>query len=165
MGKVLTAVCISLMLLSMALTGCNNGCTELRSAIPRADFYSSSTHTQIALDSMMIIGVGAPGDSAIYNLATRSSTVYLPMPALQNSVQWRFVYTQAALVEVGLADTLTLQFERTPWFAGDECGAMYKYKITNLECTNYIIDSVALLDRVVTNVEKINMEIYFRTGS
>lgn len=164
MGKFLTILTLSCLALCVSLTGCNSGgCTELRSAVPRADFYSSSTARPITVDSLSIVGIGAPGDSVLYGPAEKLSSVYLPMPADMNSVQWRIGYMQENLAQYNLADTVSMKFERMPWFAGEECGAMFKYKITELRYTQNLIDSVIIADSTVVNIDQANLNIYFRT--
>lgn len=165
MGKVLKGTLIPGLLTALLNVSCNNGeCTELRSAVPRADFYSMSTKTQVTVDSLEITGIGAMGDSILYGPSSRVSTVYLPMPALEDKVRWRIAYMQKALAEYGVADTITMEYTRTPWFAGEECGAMYKYTITKMAYTRNVVDSVALVDSVVVNVDKANLAVYFRTS-
>lgn len=165
MGKILIAAACCLIACACVLTGCNSGgCTELRSSVPRADFYNSSTNSAITVDSLQITGVGVPGDSILYGPSTRNKTVYLPMPAEVNSVQWRIAYMQTELARRGIADTVSIDFDRTPWFAGEECGAMFKYRITRLATTTNVIDSVVLVDSVVVNVDAVTFKIYFRTG-
>lgn len=164
MGKVLISIIALTIGLSVLLTGCNSGgCTELRSAVPRADFYSSSTLNAISVDSLQITGIGAPGDSVLYGPSQRLSTAYLPMPADVDRVKWRFEYMQKHLALYSISDTLSIKFDRTPWFAGEECGAMYKYRITQVDCTRNLIDSIAIVDSLVINVEQATFNIYFRT--
>lgn len=168
MGKILTYLFVGISFAAILLSGssCNTGgCTELKSAIPRADFYSSSTGRTITVDSLAIIGIGAPGDSTLYSPSSHNSMVYLPMPPEASTVSWRFAYMPVELAKYDVADTITLDFDRYPWFAGVECGAMYKYRITNLRYTRYVIDSIAIPDSTVINVEKANLNIYFRTES
>ena len=157
-------MCVIATALVVALSGCNSGgCTELRSSVPRAVFYSSTTSGQISLDSLLITGIGVPGDSTLYGPSERLSSVYLPMPALVNHVGWRIAYMHKSLAEFDVADTITLDFDRTPWFAGEECGAMYKYKITRLDYTCNLIDSVVLVDSMVVNIDNATLNVYFRT--
>ena len=165
MGKILTILCCALSALSAVLSGCNTaGCTELRSSVPCANFYSSTTGKAITVDSLQITGVGVPGDSVLYGPSQRLTQIYLPMPAAVDKVSWRLAYMQKALADYDVADTVTMQFERMPWFGGEECGAMYKYRITRLDYTDYVIDSVVLIDSLVSNVEQTTMTIYFRTN-
>lgn len=166
MGKILTLFGCLVILMSVLLSGCNTaGCTDLRSSVPRADFYASGSGGKITVDSLEITGVGVPGDSVLYGPSDRISQISLPMPPEATSVQWRIAYMQSNLVALGLADTISLDFERSPWFAGEECGAMYKYRITRLRYTTNIIDSVALTDSTVINIDTQNLAIYFRTSN
>ena len=41
---------------------------------------------------------------------------------------------------------------------------MYVYDITRLDVTDHLIDSVALLDRHITNVDIESLKIFFRTA-
>lgn len=164
MGKILTYLVIFCLTMAM-LSACNTGgCTDLRSAVPRADFYSSDNNRPITVDSLSITGIGVPGDSVLYGPGTRNNSVYLPMPPVSNTVRWRFAYMQKDLAASGIADTLTIDFERTPWFAGEECGAMFKYRITSVQCTANVIDSVTVVDSVVVNVDNPSLNIYFHTA-
>lgn len=164
MGKILVIAATVVLTLGAVLTGCNSGgCTELRSSVPKATFYSSTTGTAISIDSLRITGVGVPGDSVLYGPKERLTTILLPMPALTDTVQWEIAYMQSALAVYGIADTLTLRYDRTPWFAGEECGAMYKYDITGVDCTTYLIDSVVVVNPHVANIDANTLNIYFRT--
>lgn len=165
MGKILTLCAVVAVACTALLTGCNNtGCVDMRSAVPKADFYSFTTGNKLTVDSIMITGIGAPGDSVLYGPGERLSSVFLPMPPTRNTVQWRFAYCSEELAALELADTLTMAFDRSEWFAGEECGAMYNYRITAVTCTRHLIDSVALIDSVVTNMDRPTLNIYFRTA-
>lgn len=62
-----------------------------------------------------------------------------------------------------IADTLTFKYERIPYFVSEDCGAMYRYRVVEFESTHYMIDSIALVDSVITNVNRQTIQIYFRT--
>lgn len=164
MGKFLTILTAVALFASIVLSGCNSGgCTELRSSVPKATFYSSSSGTPISVDSLRISGIGVKGDSVLYGPRERLTTILLPMPALTDTVQWQIKYMQSALAAYDVADTLTLRYQRTPWFAGVECGAMYKYDISGVDCTDYLIDSVVVVNPHVSNIDVNTLNIYFRT--
>ena len=164
MGKFLIISCITLLSVSGLLISCNtSGCTEMRTSVPRADFYSAETEQKIIIDSLEIVGIGAPNDSILYKSGERLSSIYLPMPALIDKVEWRIGYMQKNLREFDIADTIKMKYKRYPWFAGEECGAMYKYKITELSYTQNLIDSIGLVDSLVINVDEPTLNIYFRT--
>lgn len=165
MGKILSIFAVIALALTGLLTGCNNaGCVDMRSSTPRADFYSDSSMRAITIDSIEVTGIGAPGDSLLYTEGQRLSKIYLPMPADANAVSWRIAYREALLAERGIADTLSYAFERYPWFAGEECGAMFRYRITSMNYTTHIIDSVAIVDSLVVNIDRPTFNIYFRTN-
>lgn len=165
MGKLLTiASIVTVVGLTLLSTGCNtSGCVEMRSSVPRADFYSYPDMQPLRVDSLQITGVGVPGDSILYGLGEQLSSIYLPVPPAVNKVSWRIAYMQKELAEFDLADTITLTYNRQPWFAGPDCGAMYKYLITDIGYTTHIIESVAIVDSLVVNIDRTTLNIYFRT--
>lgn len=166
MGKILSILFLSAVtLLAPTLQSCDtSGCTELRSATPRADFYSSATGEAIMLDSVSVVGVGVRGDSAIVSSGTRVSQTYLPMPPKADTVSWHFGYHWAALADYGITDTVTIEYTRQPWFAGQECGAMYRYLIKRIAYTENLIDSVIVADSLVTNIDRATLNIYFHVN-
>lgn len=164
MGKILTKIFVCAMVCMMAAvtSGCStSGCTELQSATPRADFYSALTHKQVSIDSLSIVGIGAPGDSAIVTPDRSVSSVYLPMRPGADTTSWRIAYARKAYAAADIADTITIAYKRQPWFAGEECGAMYRYHINSVAYTRNLIDSVSIPDSLVTNIDRSTLNIYF----
>lgn len=164
MGKILRNIIATVAVTSLAAAvhSCNtSGCTELRSATPRADFYSSLTDRALTVDSLRIYGIGAPGDSAMLVPGETATKVYLPMRSGAESVSWRIVYAWEAYAEDDIADTLTVNYQPIAWFAGEECGAMYKYRIRNIEYTHNLIDSIGVADSMVINVDRPTFDIFF----
>lgn len=106
-------------------------------------------------------GIGARGDSALLVPGEKASSVYLPMRTGADRVSWKIEYAWKAYAEEGVADTVTVDYDRIAWFAGEECGAMYKYRIRNVEYTRNLIDSIAVPDSMVINVDRPTYEIYF----
>ncbi len=165
--KQLVSILLTLGALSAALqfASCNSsGCTENRSAIPLAAFYSSSSAKAIQLDSVSISGVGAPGDSVLSASGTRVSQVYLPMRPTDPAVQWCLSYKWKVFDNPAYNDTITIGYDSQPYFASEECGAFFRYRITSLSCTGHLIDSVGVIDSLVTNVDKVYLKIYFRVA-
>lgn len=153
------------LLATIVMPGCNtSGCTDNRSSVPLAGFYSASTGTTITLDSLNIMGVGAPGDSMMLKAGTRASSVYLPLRSDTKSVTYDIEYAYKAFG--GLTDQLTISYESYPYFASEECGAMFRYRITDIQHTDFLLDSVAVTvpDSMITNVNAENMRLYFRTN-
>ncbi len=156
---------VAVLLLSL-LPGCNtSGCTENRSSILLAGFYSSTTAEPITVDSLEIGGVGAPGDSLLVKVGDSTSELYLPFRTIQSSTAFYIHYASTALNYDEINDTIAFDYESIPYFASEECGAMYRYKIKRLSCTYHLVDSIELLDSMITNFDIQRLKIYFRTAS
>lgn len=152
---------IAAIILVMAYGCATTGCLENQNAIPLADFYSSQTQSAISLSDISIVGVGAPGDSAILETPPNASQVYLPMRSARQTTSWAIFYNQEGLE--GVSDTIHLSYTSEPYFASSECGAMYIYHLTSVSCTTNVLDSVGVLDSLITNVDKTYLRFYFRT--
>lgn len=145
--------------------GCSSvGCTDNQNSIPLAGFYSMSSGESIQPDSLAISGVGAPNDSLLLRPSARASQVYLPLRSTLGTTQFCISYRQRALDFPELNDTITLVYTSIPYFASEDCGAMYHYRVRGLTYTTHLIDSIGMTDSVVTNVERENLQIYFRTS-
>ena len=141
----------------------SGGCIDGRSGVPKVEFRSSATGAAIRLDSLRISGVGAPGDSAIIGVATSTSFVNLPLKSDSHLTAWCISYKQKALDYPQLNDTLTFEYDTTPYFVSDACGVGFRYYINNLSCTRHLIDSVELVEPLVTTVDQVYVALYFRT--
>lgn len=167
MGKLLKHITHSLLAacaLPVALSSCNAvGCTDNQNSIPLAGFYSYSTLKAITVDKITVGGVGAPNDSVlIYNGSTQQ--IYLPFRPLQDTTAYYIHYNTKGIDDASLNDTLRFAYRRSPYFASEECGAMYRYVVTSFDATRHLIDSVALVDSVITNIDRETIRIYFRTA-
>lgn len=140
-----------------------DGCTGLRSAIPKAEFYSSTTAKVISLDSLQISGVGAPGDSILMTAGTSASSVYLPFRSQQDATSWCLSYKWRDTDDPRLNDTVTFHYSSQPYFASAECGAMYRYTVHKVDYTTHLLDSVVMVDSLITNIDVSQIRFYFRT--
>ncbi len=150
---------------AIAAVSCNtSGCTDNRSSIPLAEFYSSATGERISLDSLEITGVGAPDSAILLVPGTSADQIHLPMRASADNTQWCLRYCWRNLDYPQLNDTISLSYEALPYFAGDECGAMYRYRLRSVRHTTHLIDSIGVIDSLITNIDTPDLNIYFRTG-
>ncbi len=69
-----------------------------------------------------------------------------------------------SLAPYGVEDRITFYYEAHPWFASEECGAMYHYRITRVSHTTQLLDSVGVADSLITNIERETIGLYFRTS-
>lgn len=158
------ATAIGAAVLSLA-SGCNtSGCLDNQSAIPLAEFYSSTTGEVASLNVLRIHGVGAPADSAILKPGSAVSQVYLPMRSTAQSTKWCIAYSSEGLDDPSMNDTVALGYTSIPFFASEECGAMFYYRLTDIRHTVHLIDSVVAVDSLITNADRVSLKIYFRTS-
>lgn len=155
----------ALLAAALIIAGCNEtGCLDNRSSIPYAGFYSYQTGAKITLDSVEIGGVGAPGDSLLMNASQRYSNLYLPLRFEHDNTAFFIRYVSEELNYPWLVDTISFHYTSEPIFVSADCGAMYRYFVTRMTYTRNLIDSVALLDSLITNVDQERIQIFFRTA-
>lgn len=145
-------------LVAATMTQCaSNGCLDNRNSIPLAGFYDSETGEAVAVTGLTVGGVGAPGDSLI--LANGSaSQVYLPFRASVGEVTYVFSVGDE---NVTYSDSVRFVYNSTPYFVDTECGAMFRYRIREVSFDGTLIDSIAVTDSLITNVESERIKIYF----
>lgn len=145
--------------------GCNTtGCTDNQNSVPLAGFYSMTTGESVYLDSLAIGGDGAPNDTLLLGPGESASQVYLPLRSGHNSTTFVIKYMQSHLAALGIEDRITFYYDSTPFFASEECGALYYYRITRVSHTYQILDSIGISDSLITNVERQTIDLFFRTS-
>lgn len=150
-------------LLLGVLAACNTGgCYDNGSAIPLASYKSAATGQPVSVTSLEIRGIGAPDDSLLVGSHQSAQQVWLPMRSTATTTSWCFHYTIPAIEDPAWNDTLTFNYQTLPRFVSDECGAMYFYRITEYSYTTHMIDSVAVVDSLITNVDIPQIEILLR---
>lgn len=147
------------------MESCNDiGCTDLRSSMPLAGFYSSSTDSKISVDSILLGGIGAPNDSLLVDSGAITSSLYLPFRSENTSTSYFIKYISVALDYPQLTDTVTFNYTSTPYFVSADCGAMYVYEVKSVIHTRHLIDSIAITDSVINNIDMERIKFYFRTS-
>lgn len=146
--------------------GCSTSeCYDNQNSLPLAGFYSSQeVPVAIALDSISIYGVGAPGDSVLQDSVRNISEVYLPFRIDQNSTTYQIFYLSGLPGKYGIFDEITFNYEIVPMFVSSACGTVYYYKMTSIEHTDNFIDSVICPSGEITNANVENLKIYFNVG-
>ena len=140
----------------------NNGCEENSSSLPLAGFYSSQTKRSIAVDSLTVYGIGSPGDSAIIRNQSSTKQVYLPFDVDADCSRFVIQYNQQDLE--GITDTVTVSYDRVPFFYSKDCGAFYLFDVTDYSVSHNLIDSIQVPQRRIDNTNTENIKIFFRTG-
>lgn len=151
----------------MLLAACGTEeCLDNKNSLPLAGFYASGWgDQQIQVDSISLMGIGAPGDSLILDNARNVSQVFLPFRIDENRTDFRLYYDFAKSQEGRVPyDDISFEYDIDPWFVSAACGAIYKYKIRNISHTNLLIDSISCPGGVIDNVTGVNINIYFRVN-
>ncbi len=163
MGKILNYIILTSALIISICSCSSDGCLDNQSSIPLAGFYSSASKQTLALDSVEIYGIGAVGDSLLTNTGSDVSNVYLPFRATTDSTAFCLHYTYKSTPHIP-NDTIWFNYETIPYFASEECGAMYKYKITSTRHTLFLIDSISVIDPEINNIDIERIKIYFKSN-
>lgn len=166
MGKILKYHIILLFFAATMLSGCNSsGCTENQNSIPLAGLYNSSTRQKTSFSGIQVTGLGAPGDSILYDGKGSINEMYLPLRPSVDMTSFVFHYTQEDLDFDEYNDTITMRYDAMPYFASEQCGAMWQFHINSLSTTHHLIDSIVVSDPQITNIDIERIKIYFKTGS
>lgn len=146
--------------------GCNNSeCYDNQNSLPLAGFYSSEVNPKaISIDSVTILGVGAPGDSILQDSVRSLSKVYLPFRIDQEETTFQIRYLGGIAGAYRISDFITFRYDIIPKFVSTACGTVYYYKINSIEHTDNLIDSVVCPGGEITNVAQENLKIYFKVA-
>ena len=163
-----SAAPIFVMIMSIiVIAGCSTSeCYDNQNSLPLAGFYSSQEKpASISLDSISILGVGAPGDSILQDSVRSLSQVYLPFRIDQNSTTYEIRYLAGLPGLYRMKDVITFNYEILPMFVSSACGTVYYYKMNSIETTHNFIDSVVCPTGEITNANVENIKIYFRVST
>ncbi len=156
----IAATAALLVLLASGASSCgDDSCRDNGSSLPLAACYVGSS--QQTVTGLTIMGIGVPGDSLLLDSATVNE-VYLPLRASTTSTSFRL---RRAVTANGVTtfynDTLTLEYQSIEFFHSVECGAMFNFDVEHVSCTDHGIDSVVLVNNLITNSRRPALRIYF----
>ena len=138
-------------------------CFDNQNSLPLAGFYSSGDFPQaISIDSLTILGIGAPGDSILQDSVRSLSEVYLPFRIDENSTTYEIRYLAGIPGILGMRDRITFNYDIVPMFVSKACGVVYYYKMTSIDFTTNLIDTVVCPSGEITNENSENLKIYFK---
>lgn len=163
------AAMLMAMVVAILMQGCaTDECLDNKNSLPLAGFYASGNPSQgVAVDSVTVAGLGAPGDSLVIDNGRNISETYLPFRIDEGESAFEIVYNFTAKDNGGvpLSDVISFEYDIDPYFVSSACGAIYEYKIKNISTTHTYIDSVSCPAGVIDNTPGQNIRIYFRVMS
>ena len=137
------------------VVGCDNGCFENRTSIPKAALYASNMPDKtISVDSISVYGIGQKSGGMIVDCGKRVTSFSLPFRNDADTTQFVIRYDMNELAQYGVCDTLTFIYTRYPHFISADCGVTFNYQIDDFSYTTYMLDSAAVMVDVVTNVDE-----------
>ena len=141
-------------------------CFDNKNSLPLAGFYSAdSVPKAIAIDSISIYGVGAPGDSVLQDSVRNLSQTYLPFRIDQETTTYVIQYLAGLAGDLGVRDTIVFDYEIVPYFVSSACGAIYEYRMREIRNTHFLIDSVSCPTGIIDNKNIENLKIYFKVAT
>lgn len=158
--KILPVAVSAAVSLAVAAACSSSGCLENHSAIPRAELCDAETGKAQAFNGLEISGVGAPNDSLLVTRTQSVTNFYLPMRSSHTSTEWCIHYVREGISTPEFNDTILFEYTSQPYFASEDCGAMYTYRINRMRYTTHVLDSVAITDSLITNVDIVRIRIF-----
>ena len=162
MKRLLHIATIALMLSSLGFgsTACSDdSCYDNGSSLPLATLYMGDK--QQTISGLTIKGIGVPGDSLIADSSSLSE-VYLPLRASTGRTAFDISrWVNDGFSNVCIHDTLTIDYQPIEYFHSTECGAMFNFDLEHVSHTTHGIDSVVLLNHLITNAATPSIRIYF----
>lgn len=118
-----------------------------------AGFYDYATREQLTVSGLSVYGVGAPGDSLVMAPTKSAHQVWLPFRGLQDNASFHFNFADSE-------NTIFFTYNAIPYFEGEDCGAMWRYHITEVNWDGPNVDSVSVTDPIITNIERERIMIF-----
>lgn len=109
-------------------------------------------YTQFAVDSLWLHALD--NDSLLYNKSTSKNTITFP---LKNSAQ----QTDYVIRFNDTTDTLSVFYQNNDqYYISLECGCIVSHTITDVTTTGHFIDSLAIINPIITNTDVENLRLY-----
>ena len=150
-------------LLIVLLSGCGGEpeCPLNSISLARFDFLDSQTHGSVKLtNGADVTGTIWIDDQAETDTVFNTAESYMSVP-LSYTDQTTYVipYTET------MRDTIELKHKNLPFVSDIECPAIMFFEVKDIRSTTNALDSVKLVNPEITNEEKVNFYIYYRTTS
>lgn len=136
------------------LLSCREECVYKPVSLAGVEFRSvlDGRDAEAAVDSLTVRGLGRE-DSLLYDNRNNIRSLTLPINAMAEESGFIFEFD-------GETDTLWFTYRVNPWFLSQECGFVLNFELVDTRHTANIIDSVAIVTRVITSFDDTNIRIY-----
>lgn len=164
-GRLAMSLPLFLMAAWVLFSGCsNNECLDNKTTIPKIAFFAAGSGQTLYLDSVIIYGIGAPGERQLTDTSDYFEAATLPLRLDCDTTRYVFRYLQSYLREYDMTDTLTFICERQPWFVSSACGVSMRFHVKAYSCSCHVMDSIACMTPVIDNQDMVNFRLFFRVS-
>ena len=150
-------------LLLVLLTGCSSEaeCPLNSISLARFNFLDSQTHAGVKLtNGATVTGITVSDGKAEVDTVFNKAESYMTVPlSYTDRTTYVIHYTET------MRDTIELKHKNRPFVSDIECPAMMFFEVESMRYTTNALDSVKLVNPEITNEEKVNFYIYYRTAS
>lgn len=156
-----------LILLSIGLLtvlgGCENEaeCSLSSVSLARFEFLDSKTHAAVKLtNGATVTGFITINDTIETDTVFNKAESYMTVPlSYTNRTSYVIHYTE------NMRDTIELTHKNRPFVSNIGCPALLFFDVEDIRYTTNALDSIKLVNPNITNEEKTNFHIYYRTDS
>ena len=150
-------------LLMALMSGCSSEaeCPLSSISLARFNFLDSQTHAGVKLtNGATVTGIATSGGKAEVDTVFNKAESYMTVPlSYTDRTTYVIHYTET------MRDTIELKHKNRPFVSDIECPAMMFFEVESMRYTTNALDSVKLVNPEITNEEKVNFYIYYRTAS
>lgn len=163
----------------IGIIGCSESdCPLNNNPMNLISFMDSQTGKAFTLaDTLTVTALGT--DSTLINRITKASTLTLPLRYEGGETSYIFKYSivnrdtvtlgngkDTILINIStLRDTISMTYTDEKHFLSMDCGILTYFDLKTIGTTNHLIDSVRIINPEINEIEKTNIEVYFRTGN
>ena len=143
--------------------GCSNEaeCPPSSVSLARFEFLDSKTHAAVKLtNGATVTGFTSINDSIETDTVFNKAESYMTVPlSYTDRTTYVIHYTE------NMRDTIELMHKSHPFVSDIDCPALLFFDVEDIRYTTNALDSIKLVNPNITNEEKINFHIYYRTVS
>lgn len=140
-------------------------------------FFDSNTGKAITLNDTLTV-TAFETDSILINRISKAGSLTLPLRYEGGKTSYVFDYTivqrdtiprpgREDSIHIRIShrkDTISMTYTDEKHFTSMDCGILTYFNLKSIQATNHLIDSARIINPVINEVEKTNIELYFRTA-
>lgn len=146
-----------------ALGGCDSEseCSLSSVSLARFEFLDSKTHASVKLtNGATVTGFTTINDTVETDTVFNKAESYMTVPlSYTDRTSYVIHYTE------NMRDTIELVHKNRPFVNDIGCPALVFFEVEDIRYTTNALDSVKLVNPNITNEEKVNFHIYYRTAN